>query len=132
MKKISLLACLIFTLNYAQASCVDWHEVYTCENASVSLVAGQSWCGGRDQRFYQLSINKDAAREHLSQLARQDEASFRSLGLNETEQFGQFTFSLNPYVSGTVSENHADSSLKIELSLDSKKLGEYIFYNCNF
>ncbi|MBI2520826.1 MAG: hypothetical protein HYV97_10430 [Bdellovibrio sp.] len=128
MKNIFLLVCVCIFSVQLEASCVNWTEVYRCGNGAVSLHRGQSWCG-ENKIAYHLAINSKHAQQHLGQLAR-TELSF--LSLQVSENYGVFTSKVNQYVTAKITEGHQQSSLNIELFLDSKKLGEYIFRDCDF
>lgn len=130
MKNLLIICLLLFFPSHSQASCVNWTELYRCENGNSSLHYGESWCsGGANKTAYHLSINSDDAKKHLTQLAR-IEISF--LGLTPTENYGIFKSKINQYISAVITENHQNFSLSVELFLDNKKLGEYIFKNCSF
>jgi len=129
MKIFAAFILLIILSSSLHASCVNWSEVYRCGNGDASLHLGQSWCAGNNKEAYHLTINSTHAQEHLSTLAR-TQLSF--LSLLPTENYGVFTSNINQYVTAVVSENHQDASLNVELFMDNKKLGEYIFRNCSF
>ncbi len=132
MKTLFTLVSILCTMNLTQASCVNWTQVWSCENSAVTLMRGQSWCGGETKYAYSLNVNKVDAVEHLSQVARVEESLVRTLAVRTTQKYGQFVTQINSYVTSIASENHDNGSLKVEMFLDSKKLGEYIFYNCTF
>ncbi|HAZ12897.1 MAG: hypothetical protein A2X86_08910 [Bdellovibrionales bacterium GWA2_49_15] len=132
MKTLITLVSLLCTINIAHASCVNWTQVWSCENSAATLTRGQSWCGGQNKSAYSLNINKAEAVQHLSQVARVENSQITNLALETTQKYGQFLSKLNSYVTSVATENHDNGSLKVEMFLDTKKLGEYIFYNCTF
>ncbi len=132
MKKLIVLLSVLGTFSAAQASCVNWSQVWSCENSAATLMRGQSWCGVETKNVYDLNINKSEAVDHLSQLARVEKSQVKNLAVESTQKYGQFTAKINSYVTSVATENHDNGSLKVEMYLDSKKLGEYIFYNCTF